>query len=103
MELWITTPERLASKFRELIMDGQNEVFLSAAGGWEIAIKYAIGKLALPEEAEKFVPSRLMRDAIMPLPIHHTHVFVWAPSHCITAIPLIVFSYHRYKWSICQS
>lgn len=54
-------------------MDGQNEVYLSAASGWEIAIKYALGKLVLPEEPEKFVPSRLMRDAILPLPIHHAH------------------------------
>jgi len=70
---WITTPERLAPRIQELIVDGQNEVYLSAASGWEIAIKYALGKLVLPEEPEKFVPSRLMRDAILPLPIHHAH------------------------------
>lgn len=70
---WITTPERLAPRIQELIVDGQNEIFLSAASGWEIAIKYALGKLALPEEPEKFVPSRLKRDAIQPLPIHHEH------------------------------
>jgi PIN domain nuclease of toxin-antitoxin system len=70
---WITTPEKLSSTAQELIVDGQNEVFLSAASSWEIAIKYALGKLALPEEPEKFVPSRLTRDSILPLPINHAH------------------------------
>ena len=70
---WITTPEKLGPESQQLIMDGHNEIFLSAASSWEIAIKYALAKLPLPEAPEKFIPPRLMRDAIRPLPINHTH------------------------------
>ena len=70
---WITTPEKLSSRVQELITDGGNEVFLSAASSWEIAIKYAIGKLPLPDAPDRFVPPRLLRDAMAPLPISHTH------------------------------
>ncbi len=70
---WLTTPEKLAPRAQELIMDGHNDIFLSAASSWEIAIKYAIGKLPLPEKPEKFVPSRLLRDGILPFPINHVH------------------------------
>jgi PIN domain nuclease of toxin-antitoxin system len=70
---WITTPEKLAPEAQRFIGDGQNEIFLSAASSWEIAIKYALGKLPLPENPETFIPPRLARDTIKSLPIHHTH------------------------------
>ena len=70
---WITTPERLSPEAQKLITDGGNQVFLSAASSWEIAIKCALGKLPLPENPEKFVPPRLTRDAIKPLSINHSH------------------------------
>jgi len=70
---WITTPEELSPRVQALIKDGGNEVFLSAASSWEIVIKYAIGKLLLPEAPDRFVPPRLARDAIVPLPVNHTH------------------------------
>ena len=70
---WITTPEKLTFGARQYIEDGHNEIFLSAASSWEIAIKYALGKLPLPEDPETFIPPRLTRDAISPLPVNHTH------------------------------
>lgn len=82
---WITTPEKLGPESQQLIMDGHNEIFLSAASSREIAIKYALAKLPLPEAPEKFIPPRLMRDAIRPLPINHTHAL-----H-VASVPL----YHR--------
>lgn len=70
---WITAPEKLTDEAQGLIGDGRNEIFLSAASSWEIAVKYALGKLPLPEDPEKFIPPRLSRDAITPLPITHGH------------------------------
>ncbi len=70
---WITTPEKLVFEARQYIEDGHNEIFLSAASSWEIGIKYALGKLPLPEDPETFIPPRLTRDAISPLPVNHTH------------------------------
>jgi PIN domain nuclease of toxin-antitoxin system len=39
--LWLqTTPERLGDEVSELLADRTNTLLLSAASGWEIAIKY---------------------------------------------------------------
>ena len=35
-----------------------NEVYLSALSAWEIAIKYRLGRLSLPEEPGRYVASR---------------------------------------------
>ena len=70
---WISEPERLKESARRQIIDRRNEIYLSAASSWEIAIKYAIGELGLPEPPQDFVPKRLARDAISPLPVQHLH------------------------------
>ncbi len=56
-----------------MIAGTDNDVFLSAASSWEIAIKYTLGKLLLPERPDRFVPVRLERDSISALPIQHSH------------------------------
>ncbi|MDI6775300.1 MAG: type II toxin-antitoxin system VapC family toxin [Verrucomicrobiota bacterium] len=70
---WITEPERLRETARKQIQDGRNAILLSSASSWEIAIKYALGKLPLLEPPEEFVPKRMSRDAISALPIEHVH------------------------------
>ena len=70
---WIGEPERRGPQAVKLIADRRNEVYLSAASSWEIAIKVRLGKLTLPEPPEKFVPSRMERDGIAALAISHPH------------------------------
>ena len=70
---WIAEPDKLNENARRQIEDHGNTIFLSAASSWEIAIKYSIGKLKLPEPPEQFVPKRLARDAVSPLAIQHVH------------------------------
>ena len=41
-------PERLSPTARTALADRQNEIFVSAASVWEIAIKVASGRLAFP-------------------------------------------------------
>jgi PIN domain nuclease of toxin-antitoxin system len=48
-------------------------LFLSAASSWEIAVKYRLGKLTLPEPPETFVPSRLRTTGTSPIPVEHAH------------------------------
>lgn len=72
--LWsLVSPERLSSTAAGLLADTDNELFLSAASCWEIAIKYQLGKLVLPEEPEPFIGSRLLRDGIRGLPVTIQH------------------------------
>jgi PIN domain nuclease of toxin-antitoxin system len=70
---WIATPEKLSRNARRRIADKRNTIYLSAASSWEIAIKYSIRKLQLPEPPWQFIPKRLARDAITGLPIEIMH------------------------------
>ena len=70
---WLVSPERLSEKSLQILKDSDNTIFLSAASSWEIAIKYAIGKLSLPEHPMDFVPKRLARDNISSLAVEHVH------------------------------
>jgi PIN domain nuclease of toxin-antitoxin system len=70
---WIANPERLSVRAFEIIESGENTILFSAASSWEIAVKYAIGKIDLPEPPDKFIPKRLVRDGITSLPIEHSH------------------------------
>jgi PIN domain nuclease of toxin-antitoxin system len=70
---WIANSELLSKQARSLIDDGTNELFFSAASGWEIAIKAGLGKLRLPDNPERFIAEQLTANAIQPLPIHLSH------------------------------
>jgi PIN domain nuclease of toxin-antitoxin system len=71
--LWLQTqPERLGDRLA-LLEDASNDLFVSAASTWEIAIKYASGRLALPEPPERFVLTRIREIGAEPLAIEHVH------------------------------
>jgi len=72
--LWmLAAPERLSEPSRALVVATDNELLLSAASAWEIAIKYALGKLRLPEAPGDLIPRLMARTGITPLPVHHRH------------------------------
>jgi PIN domain nuclease of toxin-antitoxin system len=49
--LWCFNDSRsLSSQARRLIVDGSNEILVSAVSGWEIATKVRLGKLPTGEE-----------------------------------------------------
>lgn len=70
---WNTEPERLALHVRRSIEKRSNEVFLSAASVWEMAIKRQLGKLTLPEPVATYVVRRLASDDVMALPVSIDH------------------------------
>lgn len=72
--LWLqTAPERLSEAVLEDLAEPENELFLSAASSWEIALKYALGKLPLPQPPEAYVPSRMAASGTRGLAIEHSH------------------------------
>ena len=72
--LWMqTTPERMSEEVRVLLADPATTLLLSAASSWEIAIKYRLGKLLLPEPPAEYVPDRMRRSGVTSLPIEHMH------------------------------
>ena len=70
---WITDDARLSELAREEIADGRNEVFFSAASGWEIATKAGLGKLRASEDLEALVTEQLSKNAFRVLPVHLGH------------------------------
>ena len=70
---WITDAPQLSPHASEVIADGGNVLFFSAASGWEIAIKARLGKLQVPEDLGRFLTGQLSRNAIRVLPIHLSH------------------------------
>lgn len=72
--LWmLTSPERIPTQTREQVGDQRNQVLVSAATAWEIAIKHALGKLPLPEPPLSFVPSRMEASGCDALAVEHRH------------------------------
>src|SRR5262249_42208358 len=60
--LWLALGERSLSRAaREAFTDPANDVYLSAISSWEIALKHALGKLALPEQPTVLVPAMRAR------------------------------------------
>ena len=81
---WTTEDPQLSLRAKEVIADGQNEVFLSAASVWEIIIKTAKGKLILPETQGQYITSRMSLYRFRPLPIQISHtlrVYELPPHH----------------------
>ncbi|MBW1816689.1 MAG: type II toxin-antitoxin system VapC family toxin [Deltaproteobacteria bacterium] len=95
--LWIIldAPE-LSNDARTLFADPSNEVYLSAVSSWEIALKYALERLPLPEPPQKFVPAQRKKHRISSLPIKEEEALY------LTRLP----SYHKDPFDrllICQS
>lgn len=72
--LWLqTAPDRLSEETFARLADHEATVLLSAVSSWEIAVKWALGKLPLPEAPSTYIPSRMRHDAVDGLPITHVH------------------------------
>ena len=65
-------PERLPT-LTAALGDPANQFYLSAASSWEIAIKYQLGKLRLPESPSSYVPTRMTANGLDGLEIQHAH------------------------------
>ena len=72
--LWLqASPERIEPGTLSRLQDVNNELLLSAASSWEIAIKYAIGRLQLPVSPNEYVEARMAQSGTSGLPVQHRH------------------------------
>lgn len=82
--LWLQTERgRFTSDLLQALGDPATQRYLSAASVWEIAIKYAIGKLPLPEPPAIYVPERMRLSGFGGLAITDKHALAAAalPPH----------------------
>lgn len=82
--LWfILDDPQLSSTARRLIEDPENEVEVSPASYWEIAIKIKLEKYALPGAYRDFMESQLAANDfhILPIEPRHTALLCTMPLH----------------------
>ncbi len=73
MYWYIEDDPQLCSPARTLIQDASNEILISPASYWEIAIKVSIGKWRLNRPYEEFIDIAWNRYGFQILPILPTH------------------------------
>ncbi len=85
---WNLGSERFGESTRRVLFDPATSLYLSTASAWEISIKYAMGKLALPAPPASYIAARAQHGdfrvidvrlehalAVADLPRHHDDPF----------------------------
>jgi PIN domain nuclease of toxin-antitoxin system len=68
--LWLGRADRsLPETVKQALGRSEAEVLVSAASGWEIAIKHGRGRLPLPVPVDRFLPMLRERHGFLSLPI----------------------------------
>lgn len=70
---WISNNPRLGKEARNVISNIDNQLFLSAASGWEIAIKTGPGKLEVADDISSFMFEQMRLNALDELPVLISH------------------------------
>ena len=80
---WICGDPSISSTARQFIMDSENEIFLSTATVWEIAIKAHKGRIILPDALDKMVENAqaYYRFSILPVYVSHACQVFGLPDH----------------------
>ena len=72
--LWfVSEPERIRPDLLARLRDGRTRLLLSAVSSLEVTIKWAAGRLELPEPPRTYVPSRMRRSNTTGLAVEHEH------------------------------
>ena len=80
----VREPKALSSRARSLLLDQENERYLSVVSSWEITIKYGLGKLPLPARPDQFIPEHRTNLGADSLPLDEEsalHVVRLPPVH----------------------
>ena len=70
---WVLDNPKLSKTAQDFIANPNNSIYLSAVSGWEMAIKWSIGKLTLPAQPDVFVKQQLEINNFNSLPIQMAH------------------------------
>jgi len=72
--LWsLDSVERLGREAREILENGREDIYLSAASAWELSIKMRLGKLSFPGPPAHYVPKFMAKQGLRSLPVTHSH------------------------------
>ena len=82
--LWFVLDDpQLSTRARALVVDPTNDIEVSPATYWEIAIKISLGKYELPEPYDVFIEREIASNDFRILPIEpkHTAALINMPFH----------------------
>lgn len=82
--LWfILDDPKLSTLAREIIEEEKNDILISPASYWEIAIKIRLKKYSLPQPYLLFMQSQIAvnKFKILPLELMHTDLLITLPIH----------------------
>jgi PIN domain nuclease of toxin-antitoxin system len=82
---WNEASPKLSPRVRQLLSDPENNLYLSVASAWEMALKVQSGKLGLPAATSVYIPARLGHYGMEALPVTLEHVLA------VSTLPV----YHR--------
>lgn len=75
--LWITNHDsRLSKKAKDLFLNEKNDIYLSIASIWEMAIKISLNKLDVNEPLKNFVRTKIIANKIKITNISVEHLFM---------------------------
>jgi PIN domain nuclease of toxin-antitoxin system len=72
---WANNDPSLSPIARAVLQNRSNEIFLSAASTWEMAIKAALGKLILAQSVSSFVEEQIAQYQFLRLTITPDHTY----------------------------
>ena len=74
--IWaVLSPDNLSPRARNSIADPENEIFVSAVGAWELAIKSSLGKLRLPTDAPEQIRRACDTAGFLFFPVTVDHAY----------------------------
>jgi PIN domain nuclease of toxin-antitoxin system len=82
--LWFVLNDRALSQVAcDLIADPLNDILLSPASYWEIAIKVSLGKYKIPGSFETWIEHQIQMNEleILPIKVAHAAAIVTLPFH----------------------
>ena len=82
--LWFVLDDpKLSATAKAAIEDAANDIEISSASYWEIAIKIALGNYRLPQPYQQFMEQQLAANQfhILQIKIRHTALLITMPHH----------------------
>jgi PIN domain nuclease of toxin-antitoxin system len=83
--LWsIDSVDKMNDRCRQVLEDGREEIYFSAATAWELSIKARLGKLNLPGSPAQCIPAFMAKQGLRALSVTHLHavkVYDLPPHH----------------------
>ena len=70
---WIADAPELSAGARRLMEAADHEILVSAVSGWEISVKYQLGKLELAGPPEDLIPRHVAENGFAVLPVSLAH------------------------------